>query len=130
VSVDRVAAQEMQRRSGQLGVPVITAGDDVIVGFDQRRLARVAERYRSAPSLGLRVKDDPSRGVVVGGSRPASPAERAGAQPGDVVEALDGQPIRTIADLERVGKLLPRGRPVLLAVRRGGQRVELPVTLA
>jgi len=120
----------MQRRSGQLGVPVITAGNEVIVGFDQRRLAQVAERYRTAPSLGLRVKDDPGVGVVVGGSRPGSPAERAGAQPSDVVEALDGQPIRTVADLERVAKILPQGRPVLLAVRRGGQRVELPVTLS
>jgi S1-C subfamily serine protease len=119
----------MQRRSGQLGVPVITAGDEVIIGFDQRRLEQVANRYRSAPSLGLRVKDDPIRGVVVGGSRPGSPAERAGVQPGDVVEAMEGQPIRTVADLERITRSLSRGRPLLLVVRREDQRVQLPVTL-
>jgi len=46
---------EMIRRSGQQGVPVITADDEVIVGFDQVRLAKIAERHSGPkrPALGL-----------------------------------------------------------------------------
>ncbi len=38
VGEDREAAREMIRISGQRGVPVTTVGDEVIVGFDARRL--------------------------------------------------------------------------------------------
>src|SRR5436190_8399803 len=48
LEIDRAAAQEVMRRSGQMGVPVITAGDEVIVGFDRDRLERLAARYASA----------------------------------------------------------------------------------
>jgi glutaredoxin-like YruB-family protein len=41
VAVDRVAAQEMVRKSGQMGVPVITVDDKVIIGFDVRELDRL-----------------------------------------------------------------------------------------
>jgi glutaredoxin-like YruB-family protein len=39
VGVDQAKAREMIEKSGQMGVPVITVGDDLIVGFDQKRLA-------------------------------------------------------------------------------------------
>ena len=32
------AAKEMIRKSGQMGVPVISIGDQVVMGFDQGRL--------------------------------------------------------------------------------------------
>lgn len=35
VSADPAAAEEMKNVSGQLGVPVIIAGSEVIVGFDK-----------------------------------------------------------------------------------------------
>jgi len=38
VGVDREAAKKMVEISGQYGVPVIVAGDEVIVGFDTERL--------------------------------------------------------------------------------------------
>ncbi|MDD1724591.1 MAG: FAD-dependent oxidoreductase [Methanospirillum sp.] len=41
VGVDRKAAQEMVELSGQYGVPVIVAGDEVIVGFDSERLRKL-----------------------------------------------------------------------------------------
>lgn len=31
--------QELIQRSGQMGVPVIVVGDEVIIGFDRERLA-------------------------------------------------------------------------------------------
>lgn len=38
VAVDLDRRKEMIEKSGQMGVPVITIGDQVIVGFDQPRL--------------------------------------------------------------------------------------------
>lgn len=36
VSVDRVAAMEMIQKSGQMGVPVIDIGGDIVVGFQPK----------------------------------------------------------------------------------------------
>lgn len=38
VSQDRASAEKLYQVSGQLAVPVITVGDEVIVGFNQERL--------------------------------------------------------------------------------------------
>ena len=39
VAHDLEKRQEMIQKSGQMGVPVIYVGDELIVGFDQERLA-------------------------------------------------------------------------------------------
>ena len=39
VASDATKRQEMIQMTGQLGVPVIVIGDDVMVGFDRARLA-------------------------------------------------------------------------------------------
>lgn len=41
VSVDLVARAEMEKKSGQLGVPVIEVGKHIFVGFDRKALERV-----------------------------------------------------------------------------------------
>ena len=41
VAADRNAAQEMVKKSGQLGVPVIAVDDKIIVGFNQVQLNRL-----------------------------------------------------------------------------------------
>ncbi len=38
VTADRSRVEEMVKISGQMGVPVIVVGDEVIIGFDQARL--------------------------------------------------------------------------------------------
>ena len=38
VAEDVEKRQEMMERSGQMGVPVIIIGDDIIVGFDEGRV--------------------------------------------------------------------------------------------
>ncbi len=38
VSRDPAAARDMQRRSGQMGVPVIDIGGRIIVGFDRPKI--------------------------------------------------------------------------------------------
>jgi glutaredoxin 3 len=41
VSVDRAAATEMIRKSGQRGVPVLDIDGNIIVGFDQKAIDRL-----------------------------------------------------------------------------------------
>lgn len=41
VSMNQDAAQEMIKRSGQMGVPVIDIDGELIVGFDKERIKRV-----------------------------------------------------------------------------------------
>ncbi len=47
VAADADAADEMVRKSGQMGVPVITVptdnGEEVVVGFDKARLAELLD---------------------------------------------------------------------------------------
>ena len=39
VSVDGVKREEMIQMTGQLGVPVILIGEDIMVGFDRSKIA-------------------------------------------------------------------------------------------
>lgn len=41
VATDLEKRQEMIEKSGQMGVPVIFVGDDMIVGFDKERLSQL-----------------------------------------------------------------------------------------
>ena len=41
VSRDAAAARDMQRRSGQMGVPVIDIGGKIVVGFDRAKIDRL-----------------------------------------------------------------------------------------
>ncbi|MEA2639298.1 MAG: hypothetical protein QOF51_692 [Chloroflexota bacterium] len=135
VSVDQSAAQQLYERSGQLGVPVTLVGDEVIVGFDQPKLERLAQRYASTgaasrPGLGLRVRNVPGgEGAEVGGVRPGSPAERASLRAGDVVHALGGQVVRSADDLERLARELKPGARLEAQVSRGDRPLVLPIAM-
>jgi glutaredoxin 3 len=41
VSLDRTAVEEMVNKSGQLGVPVIDIDGEIVVGFNQPKLAEL-----------------------------------------------------------------------------------------
>lgn len=41
VAADREKAQEMIQKSGQMGVPVIFIGSDMIIGFDEDRIKQL-----------------------------------------------------------------------------------------
>lgn len=111
-----------------MGVPVIADEQEAIVGFDLPRLRTMAARHRSGPGLGLRVANAPGgQGAHVGGIREGSPAYRAGVQVGDVVEELSGQPVRSVADLERIASRRSPGTPTSMVVRRDGRRTTVIV---
>ena len=43
VGIDEEKAQEMVKKSGQMGVPVIEIGETIIVGFDQEKINAALE---------------------------------------------------------------------------------------
>ncbi|HXG04122.1 MAG TPA: M28 family peptidase [Candidatus Binatia bacterium] len=60
-------------------------------------------------------------GVRVAGVRPASPAERAGVQPGDVIVRFGGADVRTLEDLTSALRDRRAGDRVEVVVRRDGR---------
>jgi S1-C subfamily serine protease len=49
---------------------------------------------------------------------------------GDVIEAVDGEPVMTFDDLVDLLDERGFGERVRLTVRRGGERLEVPITLS
>lgn len=41
VGQDAVAAEEMIRKSGQMGVPVVEIDEELVVGFDKERISQL-----------------------------------------------------------------------------------------
>ncbi len=102
------------------------------------------------PTLGISANDDVSQrllggdeafsGVLVLGVTAGSPAARAGLRAtemtasgrvtiGDVIEAVDGRSVENFAELVNVLDAREFGDRITLTVRRGEQRVEVPITL-
>ena len=78
-----------------------------------------------ADSLGL----DRPVGAVVASVEPGSPAAKAGLVPGDVIIAVDGQPVDDAGGVDfRIG-VKPIGGLASLTVARGGRRFVLPMKL-
>ncbi|HXE58166.1 MAG TPA: RIP metalloprotease RseP [Gemmatimonadales bacterium] len=70
---------------------------------------------------------EPYRAPVIGQLEPGRPADRAGLRIGDTVVAAAGDTVRHWGELVGVLERHP-GRPLTLAVRRDGARLELEVT--
>lgn len=63
---------------------------------------------------------------VVAEVRPGSAAEVAGVRPGDLLVALDGQPVATFDDVRRYVSVRPELR-IVVTVRRDGADIDLPM---
>src|SRR5579859_2254331 len=98
--------------SRQQGVPVTTIDGQVVVGFDQRRLEMLLAQGATGttkPSLGAAVADAatflaqrrqvPVFGAYVGKVSPATPAEQAGLEPGDIITQIGLRPVHNAADV-------------------------------
>lgn len=134
VGVDREAALRMIRLSGQQGVPVIIVDDEVIIGFDRRRLEETLAKARARkPPLGVAVTDAASaigmEGAYVGRVTPDSLADRAGLKAGDVIIEMAGQPVCTATDLEHIYTNLYAGSRTTLTYLRQGQRIQAELSL-
>ncbi len=75
--------------------------------------------------FGVMGREEP-QAILIWYVEPQSPAEAAGLQPGDLIVAVEGQPVRQVTELHAL--LRPyRGRPVHLTIRR--EERTLTVTL-
>jgi len=71
-----------------------------------------------------------SRGVLVGGVRPGSPADRGGVEKGDLILAIDGRKVRSRQQLMAIAERLRIGKEYELVVQRDDGESTLRVTVA
>lgn len=130
VSVDAGGAAEMQRLTGQRGVPVTVIDGQAVVGFDVARLEALLASQRR-PRLGAAIADAAAmaaqgrtaekQGAYVGRVASGGAAEAAGLAAGDVIVSVAGKPIHGAADLQGVLPRLPPGRDIPIAYVRDGR---------
>jgi S1-C subfamily serine protease len=128
----------MIQKTNQMGVPVITVGDQYVIGFDRPRLEQLLAGQGGAQnaqkvSFGLQIADAskiaqkagvvPVFGAFVGSVRPGSPAEQAGLQQGDVITEINLRPISNADDLAKALSGLSPGNRVTIAFLRGQQKL-------
>jgi len=138
VAADPIAAQEMIQKSGQRGVPVTVIDEQVVIGYDQRRLAALLGQNKAPkPKLGVSIADaariagkkgrGPAVGAYVGQVKAGSPAEKAGLRPDDVIIELSRRPVRTAADVHAIMDSHRPGDRLGLTIERDGR--EMRITL-
>ena len=81
------------------------------------------------PAIAAQLGISAQEGVVVTMIEPNSPAAQAGLQQRDVITAIDDQPLKEESSLSRVINQHKPGDTVTLTVLRGGQTMEVKVTL-
>ena len=139
ISVDRAAAEDMIRQTGQTGVPVIVVDGEAVVGFDRPRLDQLLAGGGNGqrPRLGLKVADAsrvaqkvgaiPVFGALVGGVAPSSLGQSAGLQEGDVITEINMRPVRNADDLEQAMAGLNKGGRATIVFMRGGQTLRTEI---
>jgi S1-C subfamily serine protease len=113
-------------------VKLFRGGQERQVNVRLAELPRSARDESSTPGrpgtqgrLGLAVAPGPS-GVEVTAVDPSGPAAEAGIRVGDVLEEVNGAPVRSASDLRSaVGRV--KGKPSLVLVRRGDQTLYVAV---
>jgi len=70
-----------------------------------------------------------TKGALVQGVMPKSPAAKSGVQPGDVVVAVNGRTIETAAQLTRAVSAVPPGGKATLTLVRGNDKRDVQITV-
>jgi len=82
------------------------------------------------PEMAQRARVDPgTKGVVVTGVAPDSPASQAGVDPGDVILEVNRQPVGSVADYKKAVSKLKKGETALVRVRSGAAVQYVPVRI-
>ena len=68
------------------------------------------------------------KGVVINTIEPETPAYKSDLRPADVITAVDGQPVTTARDLQKLILTKKVGQTVTLSVWRNGKTLKIPVT--
>jgi len=134
VSIDRPAAQDLVRTTGQMGVPVTIVDGQVVIGFDRARLESVIAQSSSTqrPNFGATIADagkitaQKGIGITLGTYivrvKPGSAAEKIGLVADDIITELNMQRITNMRDLEQVLSKMHRGSRFTLVFLRGSQQ--------
>jgi len=115
----------MVERSGQMGVPVITVDDAVVVGFDQPRLEQLLAGSAPQLRLGATVAPVSGGGLLVGQVHPGSVAARVGLRSGDVILDVNGRPVHDADQLKALLEVVTAVTAATLRVKRDGSVVEM-----
>jgi membrane-associated protease RseP (regulator of RpoE activity) len=118
-----------------LGPPAVSAQDD-----GAEPLIRAFRMAGGGSHLGVslsdlssddrtRLKLSDERGALVKDVQPDTPAAKAGLKAEDVIVRFDGETVRSAAQLSRLVRETPAGRPVTIEVSRGGAIQRLSVRL-
>lgn len=110
------------------GTPVtltITPGSAVAQGAQ--------DAQPTGPWLGINMKDAPKNwgieGVLVSEVVVNAPADEAGIMVGDIVTDINGQPVKTVSDIQKTVSGLTTGKSYMITVRRGSQTLTSDVTI-
>jgi len=71
----------------------------------------------------------PTQGVLIMQVERGSPADRAGIMPGDVIQQIDGRPVRDSDQMIEIMRLKQPGDTIQLRIWREGQQMALSATL-
>ncbi|MEB3288783.1 MAG: HhoA/HhoB/HtrA family serine endopeptidase [Leptolyngbya sp.] len=85
----------------------------------------VKDNINANPNSPFRVED--TEGVLVAQVVPNSPAAQAGLQGGDVITAIEGQPVKDGSEVQRVVEQATVGQPLTLTLRRNGDAQTITV---
>ena len=81
--------------------------------------------YDLAKSFGLQA----ANGALISQVTPGGPADKAGLQPGDIVQSVNGENVKASSDLPVLVGMMPPGTQLTLGIWRNGKREEVQVTL-
>jgi serine protease Do len=129
-----VGINSMAARNGSIGfaipsnlvkllVPQLASKGKVEWGWLGVSIAEVTDE--DLPRLKLRQ----ARGVLIRGVMPGEPADKGGVRAEDVLVAVDGTPLDTPRDLQRVVSSTPVGKRVRVRLLRDGRETEVEVTI-
>ncbi|MFA6450052.1 MAG: PDZ domain-containing protein, partial [bacterium] len=86
---------------------------------------------QKGPWLGIGMKDAPRdwgvEGVLATDVAAESPAYQAGILAGDIITGINGLPVRSVSDLQKVLSVITTGQIFKVTVRRGGQSNDISV---
>jgi serine protease Do len=132
-----INSQIYSRTGGFMGISFAIPIDEAMRVADQLKTSGKVTRGRIAVAIGEVTKDvadslglPKAQGALVSSVEPGGPADKAGIQPGDIIQKFNGVNVETATDLPRmVGDTKPGTKATVTIWRKGATR-DLPITIA
>ena len=124
-AIASAASGAVGQQSGNIGVGFAVPIDDARSIADQL----VEDGTATHAYMGVQIRDADTGGALLGAVESGSPAEEAGLQDGDIVTAVDGDPVTDATDLTAAVRGNAPGDRVAITYTRDGEDNEVEVTL-